>query len=444
MSYASPMQTKHVCWMLFLGLAAGCGDEFTGAGGTDEDTDTEDAPTGSASPTGVSAGWDDESSTTGAEGSGDGGGCGSAPACSGETPFCVEGSCVGCAELDDGGAACLSADPDRPVCTEQGCAQCSPLDVSSCGDATPVCGETGECRGCVAHDECETACELETGRCFDEAVVVGEDGGVMAGELSALLDTVEPGERLAVRLVPGAQCALDTLMLDDERSIALLGEPGRRPCLTSWDEAAAITVTEGASLYLVDVRVEASHGRALEARASSVYAERVELVNNSGGAVAISQDAYLHLRNATLGGDRNNVPVVWTHSSTLDVAYSTIVAGFGDAQAVTCEADNAVTIRNSIVVSEASLGEIDCPMADVRDSALEAVFGVGNVAVGQVETGRWFVDFPGGDLHLRTEDQGTPFERVGRWSEGDPAVDIDGDPRPLVSDAEDWVGADIP
>ena len=442
MSYAPPMHTKHALWVLLGGLAAGCGNDYVAADTPEVETDTEGQGT-TANPTGVSAGWDDE--TTDGEGSGDGGGgCGSGPACSGSTPFCVEGDCVGCDAVDQPDAACAALDPAAPLCGDGGCVECGPLDTSLCFDDAPVCGDDGSCRGCVDHDECDTACDLETGRCFDEAVVIGEDGIATTGAISALLDTTDPGARIAVRIAPGTQCVLDTLLVDDGRALALLGEPGERPCLTSWDDRAAITVADGSALYLLDVRIEESYGVAVEARGASIHVERSELVNNSGGALAVSQDAYLRLRNSMVGCDRNNVAVVSTHSSTVDVSYATVVAGFGSAQGIVCEGDNAVTVRNSIVVSEASLGEIDCPEADVRFSALEAVFGEGNVAVGAVDTGRWFVDYARGDLHLQGDALGMPFEGVGVWTEIDPLVDLDGDPRPAVVDAQDWVGADIP
>ena len=434
------MQTKHVLWVLLGGLAAGCGSDFASAP-ADADTDTggmDEVP----SPTGVSAGWGDE--TGSGEGSGDGGGCGDTPACSGSTPFCVEETCVGCDALDNPDEACAVSDPEHPVCSPNGCAECGPSDDSMCLSETPVCGDDGVCRGCSAHDECDTACDLETGWCFDEAIVLGEEGDIEAGALSAVLEGVDPGERVAIRMAPGTQCVLDTLLIDDQRSVALLGEPGDRPCITSWDDRAAITVGDGGALYLLDVRIEESYGMAVEARGAAVHIERSELVNNSGGGISVAQDAYLSLRNSMVGGDRNNVSAISTHSSTVDMTYATIVAGFGDAQGVVCDGDNAVSIRNSIVLSEASLGEIDCPQADVSYSALEAVFGEGNVAVGAVDTGRWFVDYTRGDLHLRTDDFGMPFEGVAVWSKDDPLVDIDGDPRPGVADAEDWVGADVP
>lgn len=444
MSYAQPMQTKHALRVLAgvcTGLLAGCAD-FAAVDDPD-DGGTETTEVEPPNPTGVSAGWN-EDETTGGEGSGEGGGCGNEPACSAATPFCVDGACLGCDALENPDEACAATDPENPVCSALGCVECGATDDSLCIEDAPVCADDGQCRGCSAHDECETACDFETGWCFDEAVVVGEDGVTAAGALSAALEGVEPGGRIAIRWMPGAECILDTVTVAEGRSVALLGEPGARPCLTSWDDRAAITVTDGSSLYLLDVRIEESYGMAVEVRGASLYAERVELVNNSGGAVSISQDAYLHLRNAMVGGDRNNVPVLRTHTSTLDVAYSSVVAGFGDAQGIVCDGDNAVSVRNSIVLSEGSIGEIDCPQAEVSYSALEAVFGEGNVAVGAVDTGRWFENYPGGDLHLRYDTLGMPFEDVAQWVQGDPLVDLDGDPRPGVEQAQDWAGADIP
>lgn len=442
MSYAQPMQTKHAVWVLsgvVSGLLAGCGSYADG--GTPEETDAETGSEDGPNPTGVSAGWDDE---TGGDGSGGVAGCGDGPQCGGSTPFCVDGECLGCGDLDDPDGACTANDSTLPVCGEGGCVECGDRDDSLCVDGAPVCGDDGACRGCSAHHECETACDLESGWCFDEVVTLGEDTGAVAGELSALLGTVESGGRLAIRIVPGETCLLDTLVIDEARSIALIGEKGERPCLTSWDERAAITVAGGSALYLLDVRLEESYGVGVEVRGASAHAERSELVNNSGGAFAVSQESMLTVRNSLIGGDRNNVSVLRTHSSTVTLEYATVVAGFGTAQGVVCDGDNDVSIRNSIVISEASMGEIDCPAAKVSYTALEAVFGEGNVAVGAVDTAGWFEDYPRGDLHLRRDTVGMPFEGIAVWSEGDPWVDIDGDPRPAVPEIADWVGADIP
>lgn len=49
-----------------------------------------------------------------------------------------------------------------------------------------------------------------------------------------------------------------------------------------------------------------------------------------------------------------------------------------------------------------------------------------------------------GDLHLRYDTLGMPFEDVAEWVQGDPLVDLDGDPRPGIAQAQDWAGADIP
>ncbi|MBV1857308.1 MAG: hypothetical protein KUG77_02775, partial [Nannocystaceae bacterium] len=208
------MQTKHALTALAglcAGLLAGCGSDFTAAEELDGGSETGqvDMP----SPTGVSAGWDDDETTDG-EGSGGVGGCGDAPACSGETPFCVEGACLGCDALDNPDEACAAIDPEQPVCSASGCVQCGPTDDSLCLGGLPVCADDGQCRGCTAHDECESACDLDTGWCFEEAVVVGEDGVASAGALSAALEGVEPGGRIAIRWMPGAQCILDTLVVD--------------------------------------------------------------------------------------------------------------------------------------------------------------------------------------------------------------------------------------
>jgi hypothetical protein len=128
----------------------------------------------------------------------------------------------------------------------------------------------------------------------------------------------------------------------------------------------------------------------------------------------------------------------------VDVVYSTLAAGFGTAQALRCSGEGTRTIRNSILFAEADEGEIDCPDASIQQSALESAYGDGNVAVGSVDTGAWFVDFARGDLHLDPEVAAPMFAAVATWAEGDPRDDLDGDARPFVNGAMDWCGADLP
>jgi len=126
-----------------------------------------------------------------------------------------------------------------------------------------------------------------------------------------------------------------------------------------------------------------------------------------------------------------------TNVSEVDLVYVTVLA-----DSVACEgAGPGMTIRNSAVQY------VECAQASIDDSLVTTSAlgqGTGNVAfpASDAELEEIFVNPLGGDLHL----EDSPPE----WLLGiavrratDPAIDIDGDPRPRV-DQDDYPGADVP
>lgn len=421
-------------------------------------SDFEAAPTGESDGSGstsdgavdpttsVSAGFDSESGAAG-EGEGDGGpSCDHNEDCGVATPFCVAGECLGCNALADPAAACESLEADTPLCAGGPCVQCDEDNADACVEDTPVCGEDNVCSACTAHDQCMGACALDTGHCIDTILFVdGDDqGGNGFAKIGLALASVPEGERAAIVVTATEACYLENLEVDGERSIALLGRDGSPACLSSVEDQPVIAVGAGSALYVQDFRIEGAWGVGIAARGAPVFVDRAAIVSNQGGALTVSQGSKLRAYNSILGGDRNNVPAVEIDASDADIVYSTIAGGFGSAMALRCSGDGLHRVRNSIVVAESAGGEVDCPDAVIENSALESAFGMGNRAVGPVDTANWFVDFAGGDLHLNAEIPETLFGAVAIWEPGDPSTDIDGDPRPTTAEAPDWCGADIP
>jgi len=434
---ARAMSTRGLILALFA-LGA-CGDLEDATLPMEGDTEAATDDDGASSPTtSVSAGFDDDGSDGGGQGDGDVE-CTADDECGEESPLCVAGTCQACDSLPDPDAACAGADPSAPICSDGACVQCLVDRSDACGGDTPICADT-QCTACTAHDQCDVACELDGGACIDTLITVGPEGGF--AEIGLALESIPEGESAAIVVSASSQCYLETLEITGARKVALLGADG--PCLTSFDDAPALTVADDATLYLQDFAVEGAWGLGIAARGATVFTDRARIVNNQGGAVHLSQLATLHATNSVFGGDRNNVPAVDVDASDAHILYSTLAAGFGSSQALRCRGDGIQTVRNSIVVAESAGGEVDCPDAEIRDSALESAYGTGNVAVGPVDTGAWFSDFAGGDLHLDLDATEPMFAGVARWQAGDPITDIDGDPRPIVSGESDWCGADIP
>ena len=426
---------------LALVVLGACGD-LDGADVSGESETEAAADDGASAPTtSVSAGFDDDDSGSDGAGQGDDASeCTADEDCGTDSPICVAGTCQACDALPDPDAGCSALDPSAPICSDGACVQCLADRTEACAGTTPICADT-QCTACGSHDQCDVACELDTGACIETLIVVGPEGGFT--EIGPALESIPEGESAAILVSPATQCYLETLEVTGARKVALLGSDGV-PCLTSFADTPAITVADDATLYLQDFAIEGAWGLGVAVRGAALFADRSRIVNNQGGAVQLSQLASFRASNSVFGGDRNNVPAIDVDASDAYIVYSTLAAGFGASQALRCRGDGTHSVRNSIVVAESAGGEVDCPNAEIRDSALESAYGTGNVAVGPVDTAAWFTNFAAGDLHLDLDATEPMFAGVARWQTGDPITDIDGDPRPITSGDSDWCGADIP
>jgi hypothetical protein len=362
-----------------------------------------------------------------------------------EAPLCLGGWCEPCDAADDPNAACSELSASHPICDAGRCVACTDEEAGVCGGDTPICGDDQRCVSCAAHDECAVACELDTGRCIDRLIVVGPDETDDANDVATALASIDEGESAAILIETGDTCNVGPWVVPAGARVAFLGPDVGMACLTAQGDEPVVDLPEGGAAYLWRVRIENAVGPALQGRGASLWLQRSEVVNNQGGGLLFSQGSWVVVENSVVGGDRNHVPAVSVRDSELEIAYATLAAGFGEAVALSCSGDVSVDVRNSILVAESTIGEVDCSDAVIVRSALESAFGSGNVAVGVVDTAAWFQDFTGGDLHLRSE-AATMFDGVAQWSPGDPVVDLDGDPRPTGEDGdrEDWAGADIP
>jgi hypothetical protein len=111
----------------------------------------------------------------------------------------------------------------------------------------------------------------------------------------------------------------------------------------------------------------------------------------------------------------------------VDMRYVTIA---GNATAAECGNQFAGTVRNSIVSSVTADSLTGCGNVDWVDDAVDEI-GYGEI-IGS-HNGDWFVDAAGGDFHLSAAGA-VAIGDIADWDEGDPVVDIDGDPRPMMSE----------
>ncbi|MEM7160705.1 MAG: hypothetical protein AAF799_48155 [Myxococcota bacterium] len=364
-----------------------------------------------------------------------------------DAPFCVpaSGECVACGATDDPNAACASADSSLPVCLDDQCVECTGATPDACEGETPVCDdEANSCVACTAHAQCgEAACNLFTGACLPPDAVVHVGPGQDFGSLMAALDSFEVGAEGTIVVHGGVYD--EAVTLSGGNVVAFRAADGGQPTWRPPGLSSESQLDVGDATVLLDGLTlsgnDATNNPALRVVGGRVWLDRSRIVGNAGGAIVAEASAELVTRNAFLGGDVNDRTSVELVGTTATVLYSTLGSGFGSAAALTCDGGSTVEIRNSVLVARTNDPELQCSGATVDDSATEADLGGSNTALGPMDTG-WFSDFAGGDFHLGLVP--AALVNAGRWQQGDPVVDIDGDLRPEIDGSVDVPGADVP
>lgn len=366
------------------------------------------------------------------------------------SPVCVDEVCSPCNAAADGDAACEAKDPTAPACRDDGeCVQCTSANVGACGDVTPVCDDgSSSCVGCTYHEQCAAgACRIATGACFDEAEVydVGE------GQTYETIDeaVTAQGEGAQVVLVLHAGASFDEVLTLSGAGTAYAFVSTDVPApqwVNTSGFGATLRVEDDAEAYVQNVRLTANtatDSAAVVADGARVYLDRASVVNNDGGGIALVGGAYGRVRNCFVGGNVPDVVAFGIDGSSADLLYSTLVAAdqFGDGAALSCAADEAPIVRNSVLAMIGAPSEIQCDSANVTYSASETLQnGTGNVMLPSVMPA-WFESLTD-DFHLDMPP--AAIATAAQWQTGDPLVDIDGEPRPNVDDATDIAGADVP
>jgi len=367
-------------------------------------------------------------------------GCMSSEECTdAANPVCVDEVCSPCTAATDGDAACEEKNAGAPACRDDGeCVQCTPSNPSACGDVTPICGEASACVGCTEHEQCAAgACELDTGACFDEGCTVEVNPGddIEEEALDGCVLHIHAGAYAQSVTLSGVKVAL--LGAGDGDAI-IGGELG--------NSTPSLRVLAGATVYVEGLLINGNDGGGLgvEVNDALVWMDRTQVVANTGGGIALSNGADAAVRNCFVGGNViNDVAALDIDGATADILYSTLIAAdqFGDGAALRCVANEAPSIRNSVLAMIGAPSEIQCASANITYSASETLQpGTGNVMLPSVMPA-WF-DSLTDDFHLDMPP--AAIATAAEWQAGDPAVDIDGEPRPDVVGTVDVAGADVP
>ncbi len=424
---------------------------------TAAESGTESAPT-STPPDSSTQASESSATSTPADTTATDPGCRQDAECSAPTPHCVSGECTTCSATDDPDGACAALDPDFPLCERDRCVQCRGGEATVCTGTVPVCDvDTSTCIGCTDHDQCPaSACHLGEGSCLPEDRVWYVDGdasscasadgseGSPFCTLGEAIDGIGQASRGTVRIAVTATPYTEAIVIDGNRTVALLADGDGVPALDA--QGAPSLEVDGATVFARRLRWRSNAGDpALLLTDATTWIDRCEIVQNQGGGIDASMGTELHLRSSIIGAGGTGLAdrqALLADASTFDIVASTIAGNDGSGIAsIRCLGGGGGTVRSSIVVG-LDPPSVSCLGLEVDDSAIDTagLVGAGNMVIDALNPG-WFVDAAGGDFHLVA---GTLFEGLGRWRTGDPAVDIDGDPRPARDGVADVAGADVP
>lgn len=401
------------------------------------------------------------------------------PACAGETPYCVDGNCVGCTSLN-----CNEIDPKKPACAQDLglCVEC--LSNSDClSEDKPVCdGDTATCKPCSEHEECETtACDLETGMCLPDSCVFFVDhtkGGDHPCNDAA--DGLSPDSPLctlpaaAARLQEGKPCTIKVKVGTQFQSLPTVIEPGaitvaiiqygNSPPSLSVTPDPAITISAGNRVYMSRIAITNTSNPAIECEGGILWLDNQRIFNTKTAMHV--KDCKVHIRRSIIFGHTaggldiqgtaadsahlwvENSYITSMTSSTFgairllglakaDLLYTTIALVKSVVPPIECwnGFTGAINIRNSAIIGAMPLYGAAC-MGKVSVTTSHESF-----ETTQADLADTFSSFNGGQFQALS---GGLLEGKAKWLTGDPKKDQDGTARPKMNDEEDYAGADRP
>ena len=420
---------------------------------------TETGGTGSADGTGsVGTASDSDDSTTGLPVP-----CGQDNGeCPESMPFCdpVTEQCVRCDDMPEPDAACAEVDATNPLCVEGSCVACIDGNPAACDAQGLLCDiNTMACVPCAEHAECPSgACDLllETPTCFDPAHVLDVGANRKYQQISDALTFVNAMklDRAVLRLhESGDGVDFDeSIVLTAPNAIAFIATNGDSPLWTRTGAmSGAMLSVSGTDTRVYIDGVSLSNSTSLLGPGfvcndgSAIDIRRSRIVQNENGGIRATSGCTLHVQNCFVGGDAFDANAIEINdNTTLDMLYTTVIAGSGSSSALQCSRASTVTVRNSILVSENSVDEISCVDANFISNATNTNKSGSSTTVGLFHSS-WFVDYSAGDfsLNLTGGNNGQVFANIATWQPGDPTTDIHGDPRPNT-EGPDYPGADVP
>ena len=259
--------------------------------------------------------------------------------------------------------------------------------------------------------------------------------------IQAAIDAIGPDRVGTIRVRRGEGLGyVEDLAVAPGQTLALLADGAEVPAVNpvAGGSASLLTVAEpGSAVYLHGIRFRANiEGPAIDVAGATLVGSALEISQNEGGGILVREGANVTLVNTMIGdwdAYVRGIEVVNAtfHGQNISVGY------FIGMPAIACTATSTVSLSDSIVAHIDVDDDIACEGIVLDHVATRAEVGPPpNDFV-------WFQNHLSGDLHLRPEGAAV-FADYGQWNTGDPATDIDGDPRPRVDGTPDFPGADVP
>lgn len=403
-------------------------------------------------------------------------------------PFCDldTSTCVECVAKPD----CRS--PNTCDVEAKKCVEC--VENLDCVDPVePACNPESQTCGCTEHDDCVgTACDLEVHTCFPKALTAvvharaSNDPSCNDPNLAcdadapccSMTDALAKGLTMnkpyvVIRVTPSIQDGLfDSGLAFNAptigKRIAVLGAgmPEIRPSmggapmifinaatrayiaglkLSSATAGAGVSCYMGTGAWVDDVVTEGLTAGVAFFSAGCPLTIRRGLVKGGNGGVWSSSGATTKLSDTVVVAP-TNYALKADKGGTLDVVFSTIVDRSGMAGRLLQCADlgSTITARNSALFAVPEVVSNGCVDVSVTYSVVTAksLSGPTVPQIADVDVGPLFIDFNGGDLHIKPGAK--VLNEAARRQLDDSLTDFDRQPRPLGEGTLDWAGADRP
>lgn len=404
------------------------------------------------------------------------------PMCGGDTPYCIDGACVGCDMLP----SCAAVEPTKPACEETSgrCVECLTSDDCTSKEE-PVCNtDLATCGPCTAHDQCPaTACNLDLGECFppehvlyvnntidicsDAKVGYGTSAAMPYCTLQTAMKKVQIGTPTTIKIKPGSkQQSLPSSLQPGDYVVAIVPDQNQVPSLVVTTDFPALSLYTDNKVYMYRVGIYNNtplSDPAIDCSGATLWLDRQRIYNT---VTALHADnCKVHVRRSVIFGHKSgglDMTGSDPQKAMLWVENSFLTGNEGDKfGAVRLDgAASAKILYTTIALNPSPVAPIECTNwtgnLEVRNAAivdLEPHFGAGCMKKQKVVTtfelaeddqlqlNNVFSGFAEGVYQAR---EGGALADQAKWLQGDPTLDYDGTKRPTEDGSLDYAGADNP